>query len=125
VAILYYAYHIMVGLGTLLFALMAAAAWLLWRGSLQNSRKVLWMLMLAAPFPYIATTAGWCTAELGRQPWLVYGLLRTAAGSSPSVNSGDVIFSLLGFCGLYFVLGCLFLYLVFHEIAHGPELAAH
>jgi cytochrome d ubiquinol oxidase subunit I len=122
---LYYAYHIMVGLGTLFMALMAVAAWLLWRGTLHNSRTVLWMLMLAVPFPYIATTAGWWTAELGRQPWIVHGLMRSAAGGSPSVNAGNVVFTLLGFFGLYLVLGMLFLYLVFREIARGPMTVAH
>ena len=76
--------------------------------------------MLAFPFPYIATTAGWITAELGRQPWLVYGILRTADGTSPSVHAGTALFTLIGFCGLYFVLGLLFLYLVGREIVHGP-----
>jgi cytochrome d ubiquinol oxidase subunit I len=123
--VLYYAYHIMAGLGTLFILLMATAGWFLWRGTLQNARKVLWVLMLAAPFPYIATTAGWCTTELGRQPWVVYGLMRTADGYSPSVNSGDVIFSLIGFVGLYLLLGLLFVYLIHHEIAHGPKIAAH
>jgi cytochrome d ubiquinol oxidase subunit I len=81
---------------------------------------MLWVLMLAFPFPYIATTAGWVTAELGRQPWVVYGLMRTAQGVSPNVHSGTALFTLLGFCGLYFVLGLLFLFLVGREIAHGP-----
>ena len=76
--------------------------------------------MLAFPFPYIANTLGWMTAELGRQPWLVYGLFRTADGYSKVVSSGDIIFTLIGFVGLYFVLGLLFLLLVGREIAHGP-----
>jgi cytochrome d ubiquinol oxidase subunit I len=63
------------------------------------------------------------TAELGRQPWIVYGLMRTAEASSPSVHSGTVLFTLLGFCGLYSVLGILFLYLIAREIAHGPSPA--
>jgi cytochrome d ubiquinol oxidase subunit I len=81
---------------------------------------MLWILMLAFPFPYIANTAGWMTAELGRQPWLIYGLFRTAQGASPTVHSGTVLFTLMGFCGLYLVLGLLFLFLVGREIAHGP-----
>ena len=121
VEILYYAYHIMVGIGTLLFAVLAAAAFQLWRGRLARTRWLLWSLMLAMPFPYIATTAGWMTAELGRQPWLVYGLLRTADGTSPKVGAGDTVFTLLGFCGLYVLLSIAFLFLVGREIAHGPE----
>jgi cytochrome d ubiquinol oxidase subunit I len=83
------------------------------------------MLMLAVPFPYIATTAGWWTAEMGRQPWLVYGLMRTADGGSPSVNTGNVVFTLLGFVGLYLVLGILGLFLAFREVAHGPGTREH
>ena len=120
IELLYYAFHIMVGLGTLFIALTAAAAFQQLRGRLASHRPLLWALMLAFPFPYIATAAGWMTAELGRQPWLVYGLLRTAAGASPNVHSGTVLFTLLGFCGLYTVLGLLFLFLVGREIAHGP-----
>lgn len=123
IELLYYGFHIMAGLGTLFIALMAVAAFLQWRGRLLGRRAVLWALMLAFPFPYIATAAGWMTAELGRQPWLVYGLLRTAAGASPNVHGGTVLFTLLGFCGLYTVLGLLFLFLVGREIAHGPTAA--
>jgi cytochrome d ubiquinol oxidase subunit I len=76
--------------------------------------------MLAFPFPYISTTAGWMTAELGRQPWLIYGLMRTVDGASANVHSGTVAFTIIGFCGLYFVLGLLFFFLIGREIAHGP-----
>jgi len=120
IELLYYSFHVMAGLGTLFILFLAIAAVAEWRGRLEHSRTLLWMLMLAFPFPYIANTAGWMTTELGRQPWLVYGILRTAHGASPSVHSGTVLFTLIGFCGLYFVLGLLFLYLVGHEVAHGP-----
>ncbi|MET0793276.1 MAG: cytochrome ubiquinol oxidase subunit I [Polyangiaceae bacterium] len=125
VELLYYSFHVMAGLGTLFIALMAGSAFLGWRGRLEKARPVLWLLMLAFPFPYIATTAGWMTAELGRQPWLVYGLFRTADGYSKSVSSGNTLFTLIGFSGLYFVLGLVFLFLVGRELAHGPEQAAH
>ena len=82
IPLLYYSYHIMVGLGTLFIAVMLIAAWKLWRGSLFSCRWMLWALMLGLPFPYIANTAGWITAEVGRQPWMVYGLLRTSEGVS-------------------------------------------
>jgi len=123
IELLYYAFHVMAGLGTLLILIMALAVFLDLRGRLAVSRPMLWALLLAFPFPYIATTAGWMTAELGRQPWLVYGLLRTVAGASPTVHSGTVLFTLIGFAGLYFVLGLLFLFLIGREIAHGPEEA--
>lgn len=121
VPLLYYSYHIMVGLGTIFIAVMGAAALLLWRGRLHAARPMLWLLMLTAPFPMIANNMGWNTAELGRQPWLVYGLLRTAQGSSPNVSSGNALFVLLGFMGMYALLGLLYLFLVSREVEHGPE----
>jgi cytochrome d ubiquinol oxidase subunit I len=123
IPLLYFAYHVMAGLGTVFVLLMACAAWLLWRGQLFDARWMLWAIMLAVPFPYIANTAGWMTAELGRQPWLVYGLMRTAAGVSPSVNAANGLFTLLGFMGLYAILSMMFLFLMYHEVAHGPERA--
>jgi len=120
VELLYYSFHIMVGLGTIFIAIMGLAAFLLWRKRLAKARWMLWILMLAFPFPYIANTAGWMTAELGRQPWLVFGLMRTRDGASHLVHGGQTVFTLLGFAGLYVVLGFLFLYLIMREIAHGP-----
>ncbi|HLL78546.1 MAG TPA: cytochrome ubiquinol oxidase subunit I, partial [Ktedonobacteraceae bacterium] len=83
IEMLYYSYHIMVGLGTIFIAITGLALLLLWRRKLFESRWMLWILMLATPFPYIANTAGWFTAELGRQPWVAFGLMRTVHGSSP------------------------------------------
>ncbi len=120
VELLYFAYHVMAGLGTLMLALTGIAAFLSWRHVLERARPVLWMLMLAFPAPYIATTAGWMTAELGRQPWLVYGVMRTADGTSRTVSAGNVAFSTLGYMGLYFVLGVMFLGLVGKLLARGP-----
>jgi cytochrome d ubiquinol oxidase subunit I len=120
IPLLYYSYHMMVGLGTLLIAMMAAAVVLLRGGRLYRSRTMLWILLLAFPFPYIANTAGWMTAELGRQPWLIYGLMRTAEGSSHVVSAGNGLFTLLGFLGMYFVFGVLFLMLVVRKITAGP-----
>jgi cytochrome bd ubiquinol oxidase subunit I len=120
IELLYYAYHVMAGLGTLLIAVMGGSALLLWRGKLFETRPMLWVLMLAFPFPYIATLAGWMSTELGRQPWLVYGVFRTSAGTSPNVGTGDVVFSTIGFMGLYLLLGLLFVLLVAKQIARGP-----
>jgi cytochrome bd ubiquinol oxidase subunit I len=121
IELLYYAFHIMAGLGTILIAIALAAVALGWKGQLERSRPMLWILLLAVPLPYIANITGWMTAELGRQPWLVYGLFRTAQGASPNVHSGTVLFTLMGFCGLYLALGLLFLFLIGREIAHGPS----
>jgi cytochrome d ubiquinol oxidase subunit I len=121
IPLLYYSYHVMVGLGTIFIAIMVLAAWLLWRRKLFDSRAMLWILMLSLPFPYIANTAGWITAEVGRQPWLIYGLMRTSEGVSPQVSSGNAWFTLIGFLGLYTVLSILFLFLVYRVIERGPE----
>ena len=117
---LYYAFHIMAGLGTFFIALMGLATLDSWRGRLEARRALLWTLMLALPFPFIANAAGWMTAEMGRQPWLVYGLYRTRDGASDVVSAGNTIFTLIGFCGLYLVLGLLYLYLVGRDVARGP-----
>jgi cytochrome d ubiquinol oxidase subunit I len=121
IELLYYSFHIMITLGTLFILLMGWATLQNWRGKLESSTSLLWVLMLAFPYPYIANTLGWMTAELGRQPWLIYGLFRTHDGYSKVVSNGNTIFTLIGFTGLYFVLGVLFLGLTWREIAKGPE----
>ncbi len=121
IPLLYYSYHVMVGLGTIFIAVLLVAAFLLWRKTIYNTRWMLWLLMLCAPLPFIANTAGWMTAELGRQPWLIYGLMRTASGVSPRVGAGNVWFTLIGFMGMYGVLAILWLFLVWREIEIGPE----
>jgi cytochrome d ubiquinol oxidase subunit I len=120
VELTYYAYHVMVGLGTIFIAVAAASTFLLWRRRLFETPLALWVLFLAMPFPYIANEAGWVTAEVGRQPWIIYGLMKTAAAASPNVVSGETIFTLIGFAGMYFLLGVLFLLLTLREIATGP-----
>src|SRR5919199_4478762 len=123
VPLVYYAYHIMVGLGTILVAIAGLGVLLLWRGKLYESKPMLWALMLAFPFTYIANIAGWTTAEAGRQPWVIWGLLRTADAASPasSVPAGTGIFTLLGFAGLYLFVGILFLMLIVRIVAKGPD----
>ena len=121
IALLYYSYHVMVGLGTIFIAVMALAALKVWRGTIYQSNWMLWLLMISIPLPYIANTAGWMTAELGRQPWLIYGLMRTAHGISPKVGAGNTWFTLIGFMGMYTVLAILFLFLIWREIEIGPE----
>jgi len=123
VEVVYYAYHIMVGLGTIFAGVLALGALLLWRRQLFTSRWYLWALMLIMPFPYIANEAGWTVTEVGRQPWLVYGLMRTTEGVTPATNvsAGETIFTLLGFAGLYALLGLVFLYLLIRFIAAGPH----
>ena len=119
---LYYAYHIMVGLGTIFIGLMLLGFWFMYKKKLNVNRWFLWILLFAIPFPYIANTAGWYTSELGRQPYLVYGLLKTSEGISENVSSGNTLFTLLGFVGLYLILGFIMLVLVGKIIHKGPDL---
>jgi cytochrome bd ubiquinol oxidase subunit I len=121
IPLLYFSYHVMVGLGTIFIAVMVLSALLLWRGTLYHTKWMLWLLMLCVPLPYIANTAGWMTAELGRQPWLIYGMMRTVNGVSPRVGAGNAWFTLIGFMGMYAVLAILWLFLIWREIEIGPE----
>jgi cytochrome d ubiquinol oxidase subunit I len=118
--LLFYSYHIMAGLGTYFVALMSLAGFLLWRGRLFKARWLLWPILLSFPLPYIANTAGWMTAEIGRQPWLVYGLIRTSEGYSTHIGVGTSLFTLLGFLGMYSVLSILWIVLVYRFIQTGP-----
>ena len=123
VEIVYYTYHIMVGLGTIFIAILSLAGFLLWRGTLYERRGVLWLLMLAMPFPFIANEAGWTVSEVGRQPWVVYGLQRVAVATSTNVTPGMTYFTLFGFMGLYLLAGLLYLVLFFRIVQIGPEAA--
>jgi cytochrome bd ubiquinol oxidase subunit I len=120
VELTYYAYHVMVGLGTIFVAVAAGAALLLWRRLLYRMPLALWVLLLVMPFPYIASEAGWVVAEVGRQPWVIYGLMKTVAGVSPNVVAGETVFTLAGFAGMYFLLGVLFILLTLRTIGFGP-----
>jgi cytochrome d ubiquinol oxidase subunit I len=124
IPLLYYAYHIMVGLGTIFIGITVVAAFYWWRGWLFHTPWLLWVLVLSVPFPFIANTAGWVTAEIGRQPWLVHGLMRTTDGFSATVSAGNALFTLLGFMGLYTLLSILFVLLITREIEHGPAQPA-
>jgi cytochrome d ubiquinol oxidase subunit I len=123
VPLVYYAYHIMVGLGTILFVIALAGVAMLRRGRLFRARPMLWALMLAFPFTIIANLAGWTVAETGRQPWIVFNLQLTSAGASPekAVPSGTGIFTLLGFTGLYVLVGLLYVLVQVRIVSRGPE----
>jgi cytochrome d ubiquinol oxidase subunit I len=120
IPLLFYSFHIMIGLGTIFIAVMTVAFLYLRKGRLFHTRPLLWLLMLLLPFPYIANTAGWMTAELGRQPWVIYNLMRTSEGASVQVSSGNAMFTLMGFMGMYALLTILFLFLCCREIDRGP-----
>ncbi|MFY0627414.1 MAG: cytochrome ubiquinol oxidase subunit I [Reichenbachiella sp.] len=122
---LYYSYHIMAGLGTIFIAVMGLALLFMVKKKLVQTPTLLWIIVFMFPFPYIANIAGWYVAELGRQPYLVYGLLRTVEGISPTVSSGNTLFTFLGFVGLYMLLGLLFLLVVGRTIYTGPQTQKH
>ena len=124
------AFHLMVGLGTLFVALTWFAMFLLWRRALFQKRWLLWIFVFAVIGPYIANQAGWITAEVGRQPWVVYpsvqnGVemmgLRTAEGVSESVRAGQVLWSIIMFGLIYFLLFCVWVWVMNEKIKHGPE----
>jgi len=125
VQITYYAFHIMVGLGTAFLFVLGLGVFLWWRKRLYNSRWFLWILMLMLPLPYIANEAGWVVTEVGRQPWLVWGLMPTSKGFSSTVVAGETIFTILGFFGIYTLLAIGFLFLVGRQVYVGPQGAVH
>ena len=114
------AYHLMVGLGMALIALALLGGLLWWRGTLAETRWLLWILVFAVLGPQAANQLGWFTAEVGRQPWIVYGVMRTAEAVSKAVTAGQVLTSLILFTLIYLALFVLFLFLLDQKIRHGP-----
>jgi cytochrome d ubiquinol oxidase subunit I len=113
-------YHIMIGIGMFLIALTLYSVYLWWRGTLFNKRWLLWVYVWAVLLPQIANQVGWYTAEVGRQPWVVYNLLRTSDALSEAVKAEQVMFSLILFSLVYILLFSLFVYLLNKKITHGP-----
>ncbi|SIS55726.1 cytochrome bd-I ubiquinol oxidase subunit 1 apoprotein [Zobellia uliginosa] len=113
-------YHIMVAIGMFLILLTLYACYLWWRGKLFDKRWLLWTFVFTALLPQIANQVGWFTAEMGRQPWVVYGLLRTSEAFSQAVSANQVLFSLILFMFVYTLLFLLFVYLLNKKIKHGP-----
>jgi cytochrome bd ubiquinol oxidase subunit I len=123
VALPFIGFHTMVGLGALMLLLMALGAFFLWRRSIEKHRWWLWAAVLAVPLPLLAIEIGWMVAEVGRQPWIVQGLMLTSQGVSPGVSSTDVLISIVGIILLYALLFGLWLYSLAKEIRRGPEPA--
>ena len=112
----------MINLGFLFIPLgLVAALYYFWGRRLWTTRWVLWLLVLSIFLTEIATQTGWWTAEFGRQPWIVWNLLRTADAVSPVLSTGQVLFSVLMFVVLYIILFVLFIYLLNEKIQHGPD----
>jgi cytochrome d ubiquinol oxidase subunit I len=116
-------FHGMVGLGLLFIVLMGWGVFQLWRGRLWTNPWYLAGLIVAIPLPVIACQLGWVATEVGRQPWIVYGLLRTRDAVSMSVSAGEVLFSTILFGAVYALLLLLYVFLVAREARRGPEPA--
>lgn len=113
-------YHIMISIGMFLIALTFYACFLWWKGSLFETKWILWIFSFSVLLPQIANQAGWFAAEMGRQPWIVYGHLRTSEGFSQEVSANQILFSLILFLVIYTILFLLFLYSLNKKIKHGP-----
>jgi len=113
-------YHVMVAIGLILIAITLFGTLQWWRGKIFHHRWYLWILVLSVVLPQISNQFGWFSAEMGRQPWVVYNHLRTADALSESVNADQVIFSLIFFSLIYLLLLVLFLYLLTKKIHKGP-----
>jgi cytochrome d ubiquinol oxidase subunit I len=114
-------FHTMVGLGMLFILLMAVAAWKCWKKRLENSPRFLKVLVWCAPLPLLACQVGWITAEVGRQPWIVYRMMKTADAVSVTVTDGELLFSLTLLSAIYLLLGSLYVFLLFRKVRGGLE----
>ena len=114
-------FHNMVVLGMFFILVMAWAFWSMRKNKLWESKRLLTILKWSIPLPIIACQLGWITAEVGRQPWIVYKMLRTSEAASVTVSAGEILFSIILFGTIYLLLGALYLYLVMKEVKHGPE----
>ena len=116
-------FHNMVILGMYFIAATGWGLYLLLRGRLWENRKFLRLLLWSIPLPLAACQLGWMAAEVGRQPWIVYRLMKTADAASPTVPAGDILFSIILFGLIYIVLGILYCYLLAQKVRTGPEPA--
>lgn len=121
VNIVFQTYHLMVAIGFSLIGISLLGIFFWWRGTLFKQRWLMWIFVFSVLLPQIANQIGWITAEVGRQPWIVYGLLRTSEALSKAVEAGQVWFSLILFTLIYIGLFILFIYLLNEKIQHGPE----
>lgn len=123
VIIPFFTFRIMVGMGLVMLTVSWWGNLLRWRGKLESGRGFLWCAFLSFPTGFIAVLAGWFTAEVGRQPWVVYGLLRTKDAVTPSLTTGDVLFSLAAYVVVYAVVGSFGVYYIYKLLREGPKSA--
>ena len=112
----------MIAIGILLILISWSGLILLWRGNLYSSRWFLWILVFSVLLPQAANQLGWFSAEVGRQPYIVYNLMTTAEGLSKTVSSGEILTSLILFTVIYLLLFVLFIYLLNDKIQHGLHM---
>jgi cytochrome d ubiquinol oxidase subunit I len=122
----FWAFRLMVGMGLIMVAVSWFGVWLRFRGRLETTRWFLWVAFLSFPTGFVAVLAGWFTAEVGRQPWVVYGLLRTKDAVSPSLTTADVLFSLIAYIAVYVTIYSFGFYYIYRLLRDGPavEVAA-
>lgn len=121
VNVVFQTYHLMVAIGMALILISFVSFYMYKKGKLEKSTLWLKLLVASVLLPQIANQLGWFSAEVGRQPWVVYGLLRTSEGLSKSVNGSQIVFSLILFTIIYIMLFALFIFLLDNKIKHGPE----
>jgi len=113
-------YHLMIIVGMTMIGLSLLGAWFWWKKTLFDKRWLMWIFAFSVLLPQIGNQAGWFAAEMGRQPWVVYGMLKTSDALSKMVTANQIIFSLILFTLVYIVLFALFLFLLNRKIHHGP-----
>jgi cytochrome d ubiquinol oxidase subunit I len=121
VPLVFQTYHLMIMMWFLMFALAILGVWFFFKGTLDQKRWLLWPMVFSVILPHIAQQAGWISAEAGRQPWIVWKVLRTSEGVSTTIQPGQVLGSVTMFVFIYLLLFALFLFLLDRKIKHGPE----
>jgi cytochrome d ubiquinol oxidase subunit I len=116
-------YHVMILLGVAFIAMAGAGLWLLLKKKLPTSRRYLKLLLLAVPLPYLANETGWIAAEVGRQPWAVYKVLRTSEAVSAAVPAGNILFSIILFTLIYALIAAAGLGVILRTVRRGPGQA--
>jgi len=127
VAIPFFAFRVMVGCGLAMLLLAWVGTYLSRKGRIERSRLLLWLTFLSFPLPFIATLTGWFTAEVGRQPWTVYGVLRTAESVTPFLTARTALTSLIVYCGVYTFIFAFGIFYIYRLLRAGPagSLIAH
>jgi cytochrome d ubiquinol oxidase subunit I len=123
VNVVFQSYHLMVAIGMALILISLLGLFFWWRGTLFDKKWMLWVMVISVLLPQAGNQLGWMSAEVGRQPWIVYGLLRTSDAISKAVEPGQIWFSLVLFGLIYLLLFVLFIFLLDRKIKHGPEEA--